>query len=161
MTLPIEPAQYQNWLAEIEHEWLAGKRPDPQAVAIIVENMRGEILLQLREDIPGLEFANWWTLPGGVVEPDETPVQAAHRELKEETGLQLPLTSWKVYRRRHPSRKFMIEQHIFVGQTKREAHNLILGEGQALRFVGQADASSLPITFGFDDLLKEFWLLRA
>ena len=56
------------------------------AVAIIIENLKGEVLIQLRENRPDLPFANQWTLPGGKVEPNETPIKAAIRELEEETG---------------------------------------------------------------------------
>lgn len=34
--------------------------------------------------------ANQWALPGGRIEPDETPEQAALRELREEVALELP-----------------------------------------------------------------------
>ena len=44
-------------------------------------NEKGEVLLQRRGD------SNTWGFPGGAVEIGETPRQAAVREVKEETGL--------------------------------------------------------------------------
>ncbi len=43
----------------------------------------GRVLL-LRAVLPEEE---WWELPGGGIEPSETPRQAAIRELREETGI--------------------------------------------------------------------------
>lgn len=60
--------------------------PRPDALvrvgcAVIVENERGEVLLEKRSDC-GL-----WGLPGGRVEPGESVIQSALREVLEETGL--------------------------------------------------------------------------
>jgi ADP-ribose pyrophosphatase YjhB (NUDIX family) len=44
-----------------------------------------KVLLVKRGHAP---FAGLWSLPGGKVEGDETPRQAACRELKEETGIE-------------------------------------------------------------------------
>lgn len=44
----------------------------------------GEVLLSQRGKDP---YRGVWTLPGGHIEPGETAGEAAHRELREETGL--------------------------------------------------------------------------
>ena len=45
---------------------------------------RGELLLIRRGKNP---YRDLWTLPGGVLEPNESAEEAARRELTEETGL--------------------------------------------------------------------------
>ena len=62
--------------AAIGHDLLLS----PSACAII-HNGRGEVLLMHRQD------DDKWDPPGGHIDPDETPAQAAERETYEESGL--------------------------------------------------------------------------
>lgn len=125
-------------------------------VAIIIKNPAGKVLLNLRDNNPDITFSNCWTLPGGRVELNERPQQAALRELREETGLELPLTFWKVYERHHPEKNAVVEQHIFVSNIN-EQPKLVLGEGQALEFFGKETIFTLPLAFGFERLLSEYF----
>jgi 8-oxo-dGTP pyrophosphatase MutT (NUDIX family) len=59
------------------------KKIRPQC-GLIIENAKGEILLQLRDDKPGLEYPNCWGTFGGQIEEGETPQEALIREIKEE-----------------------------------------------------------------------------
>lgn len=54
------------------------------AVTAIITNTSDEILLVYRNIMPGKYR---WALPGGFIELGESPMEAARRELKEETGL--------------------------------------------------------------------------
>ncbi|WP_331744590.1 NUDIX domain-containing protein (plasmid) [Streptomyces sp. NBC_01136] len=56
------------------------------AVAIIT-NRRGELLLHLRDDLPGIAWPAHWSLLGGGADPGESPAEAIVRELDEEAGL--------------------------------------------------------------------------
>jgi 8-oxo-dGTP diphosphatase len=57
--------------------------------AIIFENDKGEILLYLRDNKPGIPYPNHWDLIGGHVEEGETPEEALIREVKEELDFEL------------------------------------------------------------------------
>jgi mutator protein MutT len=93
------------------------------AVAAILSNSQGEILLQQRENTPGLPFAGYWTLPGGKVEDGETPDEAVHRELIEEIGLDVPLKRWARYDRPGPNR-MAIAQYVYTGRIDQEISRL-------------------------------------
>lgn len=63
--------------------WIRYENPLP-AVAAVVENERGELLLIKRDVEP---YKGRWALPSGFIEIEETPGDAILRELKEETGV--------------------------------------------------------------------------
>jgi len=54
--------------------------------AIIEED--GKILLVKRDEYPHI---NWWSLPGGFIEYDESPEKAVKRETFEETGYKIKI----------------------------------------------------------------------
>ncbi|MEU4828502.1 NUDIX domain-containing protein [Actinomadura citrea] len=59
---------------------------------MILTDRLGQILMHLRDDLPEIAWPGYWSLPSGLAEPGETPAEAMSRELREETGLSLPLT---------------------------------------------------------------------
>jgi ADP-ribose pyrophosphatase YjhB (NUDIX family) len=55
-------------------------------VAVLVEDGQGRVLLGRRAVDPE---RGRWDLPGGFLDPDELPEEAARRELREETGTEI------------------------------------------------------------------------
>src|SRR5215472_13705143 len=54
-----------------------------RAVGIMLLNRDGEVFVGRRIDMPAMPA---WQMPQGGIDPGETPLQAALRELKEEIG---------------------------------------------------------------------------
>ncbi len=57
-------------------------------VRVLLINPLGETLL-FEDSDPGLDNAVWWVTPGGGIDPGESEVEAALREVAEETGYRL------------------------------------------------------------------------
>ena len=65
------------------------RNPSPGVVALIVQ---GELLL-LGRRAPDIYEGGKWCLPGGFIEFEEDFLTAAHREIREETGLTINIIS--------------------------------------------------------------------
>lgn len=72
-----------------------GEAPEPLPLALVAWWHEGRVLLVLNR------HRACWELPGGMIDPGETPYEAAVRELREETGLEcraLALTGYARFR---------------------------------------------------------------
>jgi 8-oxo-dGTP pyrophosphatase MutT (NUDIX family) len=73
----------------------SNQRSDPrhvkhrEAARVILHNPQGEILLMLTHWDPGTGLPPRWLTPGGGIDSGETTLQAAIRELFEETGIRV------------------------------------------------------------------------
>lgn len=100
----------------------------------------GRVLLAERK--PGKDAAGFWELPGGQIEPGESPAEAASRELLEEVGVRvLELAPWRVYEHDFPSKR--VRLHWFhVRSWSGEAHGR---ENQRIAWVDPAEPGVGPV----------------
>jgi len=100
------------------------------AVGLIVAE-DGRLLLQHRDDTPGLVGAGQWGFFGGHLEPGEHPTHAFLREIGEELG----------WRPRHIERYGVFEferdgarvtSHAYAAHLDAPLETLVIGEGQAM-----------------------------
>ncbi|NTU92910.1 MAG: NUDIX domain-containing protein [Chlorobiaceae bacterium] len=124
--------------------------------SIILVNSRNQVLLLLRDDKPEIPYPNMWDLPGGHVEPGETPMECIVREMMEEIETDVSKCSLlKVYD--FPDRI----EYIFLMELDVEADAIPLHEGQCLRWFAARDLQGLELAFGFDLVLNEFFANRT
>jgi 8-oxo-dGTP diphosphatase len=111
----------------------------------------------LRDDKPGLVFANHWDLPGGGREGSESPRDCALRECQEELGLTVPTQAlcWgRSFREAGGIKWFFVAQ-----LPQHNAREVVFGdEGQAWRLMSdQAFITHPRAVPAFQQRLK-LWL---
>jgi len=110
-----------------------------------------EILLIQRLNPP---FKNFWAMPGGFVDMDETLEQAAARELVEETGLQnVELEQFKAYSTVNRDPRGRTVSVVFTGQVKT---NVIATAGDDAKNAAWFDVFELPLlAFDHEKIINE------
>jgi len=103
----------------------------------ILRDPAGRVLIAQRP--PGGHVGGFWEFPGGKLNPDEQPLQALERELREELGVTVEAAvPFMTYRHEYPER--VVELHVFlVERYSGEPRGV---EGQPLRWVSVAELAS-------------------
>ena len=105
-------------------------RPVVDVAVGVLRKPDGRVLLAERK--VGSDAAGFWELPGGQVDPGESPAQAAARELLEEVGVRaLEVAPWRVYEHDFPAKR--VRLHWF--NVRRWSGEPIGREGQRVEWV--------------------------
>ncbi|MFH0899386.1 MAG: NUDIX hydrolase [Pseudomonadota bacterium] len=130
------------------------RRPGPAATAdVIIELSAGGIVLVSRKYQP---FG--WALPGGFVDAGETLAQAARREAKEETSLDVEITElFHCYSDPRRDQRLHTVSAVFIAR----ADGIPVASDDAAGVdVFAADNLPSPLAFDHQTILEDFFLYR-
>ena len=126
------------------------------AVVFLVDP-QGRVLMQHR-DAHANTSPNQWALPGGKIEPGESPEAAGRREVFEETGLVVEVVKpfWTGTRPSVSNPDGQVEVHAFYAAIEARQEDVVLGEGQAMVFLPPDKALALDLGVTAALLLPRF-----
>ena len=135
---------------EERRAWLTSLDRRFSSAAVLIENEQGELL------IVKTGYKDHWSLPGGIVDAGESPLEAAVREVKEEVDIQVDPKDLKLtmVASRH-SDEFLTHQFVFFTKLENDAFSEIkLQESEivASKFIAKNDVD-------FEDM-SLLWAIR-
>jgi 8-oxo-dGTP diphosphatase len=120
--------------------------------SIIFVNDRQQVLLFLRDDIPSIPYPNMWDVPGGHVEPGETPEMCIVREMQEE--MELKLNDFSLFSiMEFPDRI----EYTFWKKSSLDIERITLHEGQRLKWFDREEVEKTELALGFNEILRSFF----
>ncbi len=124
-----------------DQERIRSGQYEKEGASAILRNQAGAVLLQLRDNIPTIRYPNHWSLPGGLLEPGETPKEALRRELLEElTWEAIDLQPYGMILDDYGN---LI--NYFTARLDAKLETLTLREGREIRFFGALDLDGVRI----------------
>ncbi len=133
--------------------------PVRHSVSALLTDEQGKLIIQLRDNKPGLLFPAHWATLGGAIESGETPDEAMHRELKEEIEPAPPVTFWRYFEHKFRARgqERRVANHVYIGKLPCPLPEIKLYEGQRLGAFSAEEIDSLPIAYGLEIIFKAFF----
>jgi bifunctional NMN adenylyltransferase/nudix hydrolase len=155
----------QCYISEYRKSWEAAPYPPLLVTADILIQCVDKVLLIQRGGMPGKGL---WALPGGFLDADETLFEAAFRELREETGLDLSYEVAKASLVRNrvfddPSRSSRgrtVTHAFYFDLTGQKINELLAGDdAAALKWVSTEEALTMRSQMFEDHFLMLEYLL--
>ncbi|WP_067837348.1 NUDIX hydrolase [Nocardia lijiangensis] len=132
-----------------------------EGTQIILANPHHQVLLYLRDDKPEILYPNMWSLLGGMIEPEETPLECIVREITEElhwttTGFGIQLDPTTVTHLCTRDLDFGIE-HTFTAAVDFDLDDITLTEGQDLRWFTADNVATTELAYADNAILGTFF----
>lgn len=130
--------------------------PDIETASCILESNGKFIVLHRQDHKPQ---GNTWGSPTGKVDENENPSQTISREVKEETGIDIPEQSFKFHKTyyvKYPDLAFIY--HLFSCRIDKTPGIILKNnEHKDFKWVTPEQALNMPLIQHFDSVIKDFF----
>jgi len=120
--------------------------------SIIFINRHHEVLLFLRDAIKQIPYPNMWDIPGGHIEPGESPKECIIREMKEE--IEYNLQDFSLFSVTEFDNR---REYTFWKKEEFDLKKTPLNEGQCLKWFTYAEICSIKLACCFNKVLDDFF----